>query len=164
MKIRSNLTTNLCRNLGNSKGFTYFFLPLYIHFLGLNKYIKIETYIKQLLKLIREKTTLEKGRTAPPDVSVKNILNSLSSDMKNHFKVEKCRQEIIKKYSIIIDKDGKWNLSDKQKAWGNIQRMSNSLTKTRWSLTVLAELRKRDEKLDQIRSKFICHVRQIQKV
>ena len=30
MKIRSNLMTNLCRNPGISKGFTYFFLPLYI--------------------------------------------------------------------------------------------------------------------------------------
>ena len=98
------------------------------------------------MPLLSEKTTLEKGGTAPPDVSMKNILNSLSSDMKNHFKVEECRQEIIKKYFVIVDKDGIWNLSDIQKAWGKIQKISNSLIKTQWSLTVLAEVRKRDEK------------------
>jgi hypothetical protein len=49
------------------------------------------------MPLLSEKTTLEKDGTAPLDVSMKNILNSLSSGMKNHFKVEKCMQEIIKK-------------------------------------------------------------------
>jgi hypothetical protein len=29
MKIRLSCKTNLCRNPGNSNGFTYFFLPLY---------------------------------------------------------------------------------------------------------------------------------------
>jgi hypothetical protein len=67
--------------------------------------------------------------------------------MKNHFKVEKCRQEIINKYSFIVDKDGIWNLSDTQKAWGKIQRMFKCLTRTRWSLSVLAKVRKWDEKL-----------------
>jgi hypothetical protein len=60
-------------------------------------------------------------------MNMRNILNSPSSDMKNHFKVEEHRQE-IKKYSVIVDKDRRWNLSDIQKAWRKIQRMSDSLT------------------------------------
>jgi hypothetical protein len=39
MNIRSNYMTNICRNPGNSKGFTYFFVPLYTpytHFLSVD--------------------------------------------------------------------------------------------------------------------------------
>ena len=35
MKIRSNLMTILCRNPGNSKRFTYLFLPLYLIYISI---------------------------------------------------------------------------------------------------------------------------------
>jgi hypothetical protein len=42
--------------------------------------------------------------------------------MKN-LKVEKCRQEIIKKYYIIVDEDGIWNLSDIQHLGENTENV-----------------------------------------
>ena len=57
------------------------------------------------MPLLSRKTTLEKDGTAPLNMSIKEIVNSLSRYMKNHFKVEKCMQLKINKYFIIVDKD-----------------------------------------------------------
>uniref|UniRef100_A0AAY5KLI3 Uncharacterized protein n=1 Tax=Esox lucius TaxID=8010 RepID=A0AAY5KLI3_ESOLU len=93
-----------------------------------------------------EKTTLEKkGTAAPTNITIDEITKSLADDIKKSLKLDECLQEILKKYAIVPGKDNLWNLSDIQKTWGKIQRMSDGLQKTRWSLIVLSEIRKRND-------------------
>uniref|UniRef100_A0AAY5KWV5 CCHC-type domain-containing protein n=1 Tax=Esox lucius TaxID=8010 RepID=A0AAY5KWV5_ESOLU len=79
-------------------------------------------------------------------LSLSDMIIFLAGIVTESMKLEKCQQDIVKKFGIDVDKDGLWKLTDVQKVWSKVRRMRNKTDKTRWSLTVLAEMRKREKK------------------
>lgn len=57
------------------------------------------------------------------EVKLDDVIETMTEQLKEHFKIKEAEQEIVAKYKIKVQRGGLWKPKDIKKAWGKIQRM-----------------------------------------
>lgn len=99
------------------------------------------------------KTTLEKGGREPPNVTLDDIVDDLSSYFNEFPSLRKAKKQAEEKYNIIKEHDDCWKEDDIKRAWGKTQRMGKkSVRRQHWALVILIQViekqRRKEEDFD----------------
>lgn len=72
-----------------------------------------------------------------------HVSESLTEQLREHFKTKEAEQEIVAKYKIKVQKGGLWEPNDIKKVWGKIQRMrTRESRRIPWIFVTLSKCRK----------------------
>ncbi|KAK9978839.1 hypothetical protein ABG768_020577 [Culter alburnus] len=99
------------------------------------------------------KTTLEKRGREPPNVTLGDIVDDLSSYFNEFPSLRQAKKQAEEKYDIIKEHDDCWKEDDIKRAWGKTQRMGKqSVRRQHWALVILFQViekqRRKEEDFD----------------
>lgn len=77
------------------------------------------------------------------EVKPDDVIETLTKQLKEHFKIKEAEQEIVAKYKIKVQRGGLWEPKDTKRAWGKIQRMkTRESRRIPWMFATLSKCRK----------------------
>ncbi|XP_057193016.1 uncharacterized protein LOC130556248 [Triplophysa rosa] len=104
-----------------------------------------------------DRTTLKKGGTAPPEITLKELVQKLSLYVKQKPDLKKVTNAIERKYRIQTLENDLWPVDDIKRAWGKTQRIHEN-QKGAWTFVIMYQVMKTYEReVSQLLDKLVWY-------